>query len=189
MKAKPVNRTKKTAVVKKPTKGAQFADYLEATGFLHFIEENIREGGSSGDDASEVFPDYHAELEFYLRDRPYRSADDEDAPDKGARGDFQDDFEAIGVTSREQFDEFAEKLPDTVLGVLRGQIEGREGSTQQRACVLMLGWQLGCDRTEWKGGPQEFFSCYSGERNPQLEDVIKAYRIACDVLGMDTSYV
>jgi len=100
----------------------------------------------------------------------------------------QDDFEAVGVTSREQFEQWAEEMPATLLSVLRGKYEGK-GSVQQRATVMMLGWQLGCELTEWMGGPSHHFDCYSGKRNKDLEDVTEAYRIACAMLGMGTDYI
>ena len=101
----------------------------------------------------------------------------------------QDDFEAVGVTSREQFEQWAEELPATLLGVLSGKFEG-EGSVQQRATVMMLGWQLGCELTEWMGGPSHHFDCCDNSgRNKDLEDVTEAYRIACAMLGMGTDYI
>ena len=163
--------------------------------------------------------DYETQLEHYLkREGGPRSATDAAAPDVDVgRGEFQvssnhpachettltcvlvslnaphppmwqDDFEAVGVKSRAQFEEWAAEMPATLLGVLRGEFEG-QGSVQQRATVLMLGWQLGCELTEWMGGVREHFAYIGGERDKDLENVEEVYKLACSMLGMEPSYI
>ena len=150
-------------------RAALVANYFEKTGLLEWVAHNVIIGGIHGDDMDDVFP----------------------PPDSEDRGPMQADFEAVGVKSRAQFEKLAVAMPATVLGVLRGNVRGN-GTNKQKACVLMLGWQLGCELIEWMGGTGAFFETkgfFEGKRDEDLEDVEEAYRAACAMLRMSVAYV
>ena len=171
------------------SRAALVANYLEKTGVLTMISDNILAGGQHGADADAAFlEDHETRLERYLKGGEHRSARDADAPTADERAELQDDFESAGVTSFKQFMELAVDMPETVIGILRGEFEER-GTDKQRACLLMLGWQLGCELTEWHGGPKEHFALYEGTRRENLEDVEAAYRLACAIARVEPLFV
>ena len=149
-------------------RAALIADHFEKTGLLEWVAHNVIIGGLDGKDMDDVFP-----------------------RDSEEHGSMQADFEAVGVKSRAQLEALAVVMPATVLGVLRGNVRGK-GTNRQKACVLMLGWQLGCELIEWMGGTRSFFKTkefFDGKREKDLENVEEAYRAACAMLEMSVAYV